>query len=77
MDKGCKGDRAETPKRRGVQADGSFCFAAAGRLAPDHIIGAPPAARGKHHRLNNSRRQSKTDHTPVTISATMPALNPA
>ena len=77
MDKGCRGGPAETPKRRGVQADGSLRSAAAGRLVPDHISGAPPAARVKHHRLNNSRRQSQTHHAPVTISATMPAPNPA
>mgnify|MGYP001678825777 CR=1 FL=1 len=76
MDKGCKDDRAETPKRRGVQADGSL-RSATGRLVPDQIFGAPPAAWEKHHRLDNSRQQSQTQHAPVTMSATMPARNPA
>ena len=35
IDKGFRGNRAETPKRRGAQADGSFHSAAAGRRMPD------------------------------------------
>ena len=53
MDKGCRGDRAETPKRRGVQADGSFRSAAAGGLMP------APYGRQRFRLGNAAFRQNK------------------
>ena len=50
--------RLKCPKDAGSRPTG-HCAPLTGRLVPDHIFGAPPAARVKRHRLNNSRRPSK------------------